>query len=114
MEDQAFSPSNDLARPPPLPPFPASKLDRSCDGEKAWSPINHSVLSALYVIRCYIEVYMSDQVALWTSYRCNRVNEHELENISPNADIFYDIYMSSFMSLMYTFHFASKEKDINR
>jgi hypothetical protein len=69
LEDQAFSPTNDLAPRPPLPPPPVSKLDRrntgrlrkiiklltgegggdgggakSYDGEKVYSSINHSIL----------------------------------------------------------------------
>jgi hypothetical protein len=64
IEDQAFSRSYDLARPPPS--SADSKLDRrhtticrretgegeggakSYDGEKAWSSINHSLLSCLH------------------------------------------------------------------
>jgi hypothetical protein len=72
-EDQAFSPSNDLAPPPPLPhsPSPVSKSLfhklSSCvccqyrarergrsqilqyDGEKTWSSKNHSILPCLEV-----------------------------------------------------------------
>jgi hypothetical protein len=64
MEDQAFSSPYDLAPLPPLPPSSVSKLDRrhtrrkladwwgrtgwgrSQIGEKTWSSINHSILSA--------------------------------------------------------------------
>jgi hypothetical protein len=56
IEVQAFSPSHDLAPPPPLPPLSVSKLSLflilpvyrrsiSHNGEKAWSSINHSMLS---------------------------------------------------------------------
>ncbi len=58
MEDQAFSLSHDLAPiPPPLPVWHWSSLmtrrvgggggggAKSYDGEKAWSSVNHSILS---------------------------------------------------------------------
>jgi hypothetical protein len=59
IEDKAFSPANDLGAPPSYtpPPSPVSKLSlflslpvwgaKSYYGEKAWSFINHSILSAL-------------------------------------------------------------------
>ncbi len=83
LEDQAFSPSYDLAPPPP--PFPVSKLDRqhtgilrnkdifltgvgrgrggamAFEGEKAWSSITHSILSVqkLWLFICsYLMLYI--------------------------------------------------------
>jgi hypothetical protein len=54
LAESIFSPSYYLAPPPPPPPCPVSMLSlflrgeggaRSYDGEKAWSSINHSILS---------------------------------------------------------------------
>jgi hypothetical protein len=61
MEDQAFSPSHDLAPPPPPPPLSLHVCSRSSlltgegggeggaksyGGEKAWSSMNHLILSS--------------------------------------------------------------------
>jgi len=78
IEDQAFSPSKDLASPP-LPTPPLQSVSSTGDTQEAWSSITHSILSAAYI-----------PAGIYLANRSLIGNSQQIKRLSPQLQRFYN------------------------